>query len=138
MNRFLSTAAALVALIRRMLTWYGLPQAERCLMQAVVLLIILAAALLGLVLLPPATDLILMRGIVSLASPWYWAGAAVAIALAVTFATWFVIQDRCYAGHCPGCGEPVPGPFVLGRPCPACGESLHPWLEAHYSVEAPR
>lgn len=128
--------AALVALIRRMLTWYGFPQAERRLMRAVVALIILVTALVALVLLPPLTDLILLRGLSSLGSLWYWAGAALTLLCCGGFAGWWISQDRRYAGRCPGCGRPVPGAFALGRRCPHCGAALHPWLEVYYRVEA--
>lgn len=131
-------AAALVALIRRMLTWYGLPLAETRLMRAVVLLILLMGALLGFVALPPLTDLILPRAMLSLPSPWYWMGAGLTLVVAAGFAAWFLIQDRSYAGRCPHCGKQVAGEFRLGQPCPHCGAALHPWLEAHYSVEPPR
>lgn len=132
--------AALVVLIRRMLTWYGLPGVERRLMRAVVVLILLMAALVAFVALPPITDLILRRDMLSLPSPWYWAGAFLTLLLASSFGIWWLIQDRCYAERCPHCHRPVAGPFALGKRCPHadCGETLHPWLEAHYSVEARR
>lgn len=132
--------AALVVLIRRMLTWYGLPGVEQRLMRAVVILILLMAALVAFVALPPITDLILRRDMVSLPSPWYWGGVALTLVLAGIFGAWCLIQDRLYAGRCAHCHRHAPGPFALGKRCPHadCAETLHPWLEAHYSVEAHR
>ncbi|NJN15461.1 MAG: hypothetical protein HC822_03790 [Oscillochloris sp.] len=132
------SVALLATLIRRMLTWYGMPQIERRLMRAVVILILLVAAFVGLAILPPISDLILRRAPLSLPSLWFWAGATIGMLGCLAFGIWFLRQDRRYAGRCPHCSAIVPGPYMFGRRCdnPACNQALHPWLEAHYRVEA--
>jgi hypothetical protein len=50
---------------------------------------------------------------------------------AIVVALFATIHHR-YAGHCPKCGDPIPGPYQLGMICPYCGELLHPWLLANY------
>jgi len=44
----------------------------------------------------------------------------------------FARIHRRYAGRCPRCGHPIPGPYQLGMTCPHCAELLHPWLLANY------
>jgi hypothetical protein len=44
----------------------------------------------------------------------------------------FARIHRRYAGRCPRCGNPIPGPYQLGMTCPHCGNLLHPWLVANY------
>jgi hypothetical protein len=50
---------------------------------------------------------------------------------AIVVALFARIHHR-YAGCCPRCGEPIPGPYQLGMTCPHCAELLHPWLLANY------
>jgi len=125
----------IIVLTRRMLTWYGLPRAERQLMRLISLMIGAVTALVAMLILPPITDVALLRLAepLSLGSPFFWLTATITLALAAVLAWQFVRLDRRYGRRCPRCGAPVSGPFVLGKQCPACGEELHPWLGVRYS-----
>ncbi len=125
----------IIALARRMLTWYRLPRAEHRLMRLISLMIGAVTALVAMLILPPITDVALLRLAepLSLGSPFFWLTATITLALAAVLAWQFVRLDRRYGRRCPRCGAPVSGPFVLGKQCPACGEELHPWLGVRYS-----
>jgi hypothetical protein len=116
-------------LLRRLLTWYRLPQASQRLMRIGYSLIGLMALLLGLTILPPVTTALLRPA--ELLNP---AGILICllglIACAIGFVL-FLYADRRYSQRCPKCGKSVPGLYHLGKRCPR-GDLLHPWLTVEY------
>jgi len=116
-------------LLRRLLTWYQLPQASQRLMRIGYSLIGLVALLLGLTILPPVTTALLRTA--ELLNP---AGILIGLLGLITCAIGFglfLYADRRYSQRCPQCGQSVPGPYYLGKRC-TCGNLLHPWLTVEY------
>lgn len=122
---------------RRILMWYGLPNAEQSLMRAIYLLMGWVVGFIAFVFLPPVTDLVLWRSVdaSSLLSPIYWTGVACMAVFTLIFGWWLVQLDRSYAHRCPTCGNHVSGSFALGKRCLQCNELLHPWLGALYAFQ---
>lgn len=123
----------IVSFARRMLTWYRLPGAEQKLMRYISIMIGACVAVVALVILPPLTDITLLRFAESASwgSPFYWAMIGLTLLLATGLGVRFVQLDRQHACRCP-CGAAVTGSFTLGKRCPDCGEVLHPWLGVSY------
>ena len=120
------------ALLRRVLTWYSFPNAERRLIRVCLGLVLLVALVLGLVVLPLPTALTIGDPS-SLLRPAPLAAGGATLLLAAVGVVWFVWTDRRYGGRCPFCSSSeVPRQFELGKQCPKCGELLHPWLVANY------
>lgn len=131
----LISALGLVAfLLRRLLTWYGFPQASRRLMKVAYLVIGSAALFLGLTILPPTTAALLRP--TDLLKPSGIIAGAFGFIVTVIGLGLFLLADQRYAQRCPRCGAGVPGPYHLGKRCgiPTCKELLHPWLIAEYEL----
>jgi hypothetical protein len=123
---------AVTFLLRRLLTWYRLPQASQRLMRIGYSLIGLVALLLGLTILPPVTTA-LLRPAELLNPVGILIGLLGLITCAIGFGL-FLYADRRYSQRCPRCPQcekNVPGPYYLGKRCP-CGDLLHPWLTVEY------
>lgn len=118
-------------LLRRLLTWYAFPKAERRLLWVGGGVILVAAQVLGVIVLPPPTALI-QGDLGSFLQPIPLIAMGVVLLIAVIGGIWFFREDRRYGRRCPSCGGKVPGWFDLGKQCPACGQTLHPWLLASY------
>ena len=131
----LMTLLSLVAhVLRRLMTWYEFPQAEKQLMNIALLVIFVGFVFCGLTILPPATlvllrpDALLDKSILIVGLSGFLLGS---IGLGL-----FIIADRKYSGRCPACGEVVKGFYWLGKCCEndQCNEILFSWLIAEYEV----
>jgi hypothetical protein len=122
-------------LIRSALTWYGFPNAERRLKYVMYGAITLVTLALALVIIPLATDLVLLR-FADLLSPIRWLITAVVLVGVAAGCFWFVRQHRRYAQRCPRCSAISSGTYKLGKQCPECGRILHVWLLADYDTES--
>jgi hypothetical protein len=122
-------------IVQRMFTWYSLPNAEQQLIPRMYQLIGCVVIIDTLVLLPPITDLALLRFVepASLGSPIYWILALGSLLVFAIFSAYMLMLDRRYAGRCPQCSKRVPGLFALGKCCSHCGTELHTWLYARYT-----
>lgn len=118
-------------LIRRLLTWYHFPQAEKRLMQ--VAYGIIGVGTLGLfAILLPVTAVLLEPE--RLGNPWLISltgGGAFVVIVSLFF---FLRAHNRYSGRCPHCDTVIPGSYRIGRQCPECQELLHPWLIAEYEL----
>jgi hypothetical protein len=123
---------------RRLLTWYSFPYSEQRLMLIIQSLVWLQLAIIGLVLLPPLTDLALQRGIEGSGSPWYWLFSMLTLTLTIVVVIRLFSWDRVYAGRCPSCKSLISGSYFLGRCCPNCNQLLHSWLISEYDTEPNR
>lgn len=126
--------ALITFLLRRLLTWYGLPQAERRLMKVAYLVIGLTVLCLGLTVLPAVTTALLQPS--GLLNPFGILIGAFGLIVVAAGLGLFLYADRKYAGRCPQCRRVVPGPYHLDRCCenPTCSELLHSWLIAGYEL----
>jgi hypothetical protein len=118
--------------LRRLLTWYGFPHAEKWVMRMALGVIGWMALVLALLVLPISTTLLLNPP-----DLFRLGGLAVAAMGGVIFVLGvvaFVWADRRYGGICPQCGQALEGQYRLGRCCPVCNERLHPWLIAEYKT----
>lgn len=113
---------------QRALTWYRL--GER--VKRVFWLQLAALALIEVLVLIPLANRLFFPMIYTWASPWFYAGLLVGLLLTMVAAALFLVYHRRLAGRCPGCQGQVNGPFALGKTCPHCGATLHPWLLAPY------
>jgi hypothetical protein len=119
-------------LLRRLLTWYGLPHADQSLMKVAYAVIGLAVLLLSLTILPPITTALLRPA--DLLHPLGIATGAIGIIITTTGLALFLRADKRYARRCPNCDAIIPGQYRLGKICPtpACSQALHPWLTVEY------
>lgn len=122
------------SLLRRLLTWYGLPRASRRLMRVAYLIIGLMALFLSMTILPLITKALLRPA--DLSNTLGMVLGATGLILTAFGLGLFLYADGKYAQRCPKCGAVVPGPYWLGKPCqaPGCNELLHPWLVAEYEL----
>jgi len=118
-------------LLRRVLTWYAFPAADRRLIRVAWSVILVLALVVGLVVLPLPTAII-QGDLASFLQPIRLITAGTGILVAGVWGLWFFSTDRRYNQQCPVCSEKISGWFKLGKKCPACGETLHPWLMANY------
>jgi hypothetical protein len=119
-------------LLRRLLTWYGFPDAQDRLMKFAYGIIAANTLFFALAILVGMT-VILLR----LKQLWAW-GNILAILFGVVVggagALWFFSLHRKYAQRCPACGSIVPEFYHLGKHCEVCDTLLHSWLVAEYDV----
>jgi hypothetical protein len=124
----------IILLVRRLLTWYGLPQAEKRLMKVAYAVIGIGTFSLTFTILPLTTAALLEPA--NLLNPTVVTMAVLGVVITAVAFLLFLRADRRYAGLCPQCRQPVTGSFALGKRCDAtgCGEFLHPWLIAEYEL----
>jgi len=129
----LMTTLTLVAYaLRRLMTWYGFPQAEKQLMKIALLVIFVGVMFCGLTILPPAT-LVLLRPAALFETSILMVGLSGFLLASIGLSV-FIFADRKYSGRCPECGEGITGFYWLGKCCEndQCNERLFPWLIAEY------
>lgn len=117
-------------LVRRILTWYSLPDAKRRLIKVAYMSITVVSLFWGLTILPFVTDLILRPAEILTLSTLFVEGLGVLIA--AVSSVLFIRADQKYAKRCPECGEIIPGNFRPGKQC--CGKNLHPWLVTEHKL----
>ena len=131
----LMTTLTLVAYaLRRLMTWYEFPQAEKQLMKIALLVIFVGVMFCGLTILPPAT-LVLLRPAALFETSILMVGLSGFLLASIGLSV-FIFTDRKYSGRCPECGEVIKGFYWLGKCCEndQCNERLFPWLIAEYEV----
>jgi hypothetical protein len=118
-------------LLRRILVWYAFPQADQRLMKVAYWMIGFIAILTGTAILSPITTALLRPS--DFFMPATHIVAALGLLITAIGLIYFYHVDRRYAGRCPKCGKPLPGPYHLGKRCDVCIDILlHPWLIAEY------
>lgn len=117
-------------LLRRVLTWYNAPLAEKYIMKASRRLIWGMCAFLGLTVIPLATAVSLTPE--NMLHPLNLLIMASGILVAVIGLGWFWQADQKYNRYCPNCNHQVIGHHVPGKQCQQCGTLLYPWLLATY------
>lgn len=122
-------------LSRLILTWYGYPNAERRLRYVMYGAIALVTLALAFVVIPLATDLVLLR-FAALHSVTRWFIGAIMLIICTAGLVWFARQHQRYAQRCPRCSAICPGIYTLGKQCIHCGRILHTWLLADYDTES--
>jgi hypothetical protein len=116
--------------LRRLLTWYRFPHAEKWLMRVGLGVIGWMALVLALIVLPISTAPFRKPfNLFSLSSLAGLAGGSVIFAFGLYAFTW---ADRHYGGRCPACDHLLKGHYELGRSCPKCQQRMHPWLITEY------
>lgn len=128
----LATLALVTFLLRRLLTWYSFPNAERRLINVAYLMIAWITICLLLTVLPTVTALLLEPS--RLLNPLSIVVQALGIISVLVGAILFFRADKQYARYCPKCGVRVTGDYKLGKTCENCGALLHPWMIAEYEL----
>ena len=131
----LMTSLSLIAyVLRRLMTWYEFPLAEKQLMKIALLAILVGAVFCGLTILPPATLVLLHPA--DLLEPSNLKVELMGFVLASIGLGLFIFADRKYSGMCPACSAVINGFYWLGRCCEndQCNERLFSWLIAEYET----
>jgi hypothetical protein len=120
----------IIALVRRLLTWYRLPEAEKQLVKIAYAVIGIGILFLILTVLPLISTALLEPA--NLFNPTLIITAGFGLTVTAVASLLFFYADRKYAGYCPHCGAIISKPYVLGKRCTAvkCGKFLHHWLIA--------
>jgi hypothetical protein len=116
----------IVFLLRRMLTWYRMPQVNERLMKIAYGIIVFIASCMGLIVLPLLTEILLNPN--NLLNPANIGIEILGVIVTVIALLLFIKTDKQYAKRCPLCNSDVEGAFMIGKCCRTCGALLHPWL----------
>lgn len=119
-------------LLRRILTWYGLPHADERLMKIAYGIVGVIASCVGLTVLPLLTAILLDPA--NLLEPVTIGIEILGVIVTVAGLLLFLKADKRYAKRCPACDADVEGTFRIGKHCRTCCELLHPWLIAGYEI----
>jgi len=129
----LAALPSVTFLLRRLLTWYGFPEAKQRLMKVAYGVIGLVALFFAMTVLPLITMALIRRA--DLLNPTSLIIPVLGLMITAVGLVWFFRADRQYAQRCPNCGASVGGAFHLGKRCEVCdGALLHPWLIADYRI----
>lgn len=130
----LLSLAAIILLLRNLLTWYRFPQAQHRLMKAAYRVIGVGAIGLGMVVLPLTTAVLLAPQ--NLRNPFIIFLAVLGLLITAVSSLAFLKTHRHYSDRCPQCGTIITTTYKLGNRCSVstCNELLHPWLIAEYKV----
>ena len=120
-------------LLQRLFTWYSFPQNEkkRQLLRIAYGIITVTTTSFSLSILTPVTTVLLGFDDTSILA--FFLVVAFGFVIAAVGLGWFFYTNHKYARRCT-CGEPVPGPYHLGKRCDKCKQLLHLWLIAEYEL----
>jgi hypothetical protein len=113
-------------LLRRLFSWYGLPQAGHRLVKAAYSVIGLVSLFLVFTVLPMLSTL--LSDLRQLLQPAYIVSECFGLLMLGIGLKIFDQTQHKYAQRCPHCGNTIPGDYEVGKHCDICQTVFHPWL----------